>query len=146
MNARQLIEAETPQSVFKQIATPANRNAQVVAEMGFKSKDEVDIGRRVLWRRGPGGWDQKADQYYAITGADWHRVGAFYCVPPGKDVSSYNARECPKEQSTHLHLGGVGHSYPTWEEFFARAVKPELYYPRMKMQGMPFNRPPDQRY
>ena len=145
--ARLILEAENPKGVFKQIATPANR----IAGMRFKSKDEVNIGTKVLHRMTDYGfkgnlWDKANDAWYRTTGSDHHRVSSFWHVPPGRDVSSWSTKQVPKEQSTHLELTGVGGSMLSWDEFFKECIKPELYYPKLKKHGMAFERPPGQRF
>lgn len=146
MNARQLIEAETPKSVFSKVATKANR----LEQMKFHSKDEVNIGTPVLHRMTDYGfkgdmWDKKNDDWYGFTGSDYHRVGSFWRVPPGRSVSSWGVQQVPKEQSTHLELVGVAGHMLSWDEFFAQCLKPELYYPKRKKGRMAFELPPDQR-
>ena len=146
MNARQIIEAESPKAVFRQVATPENR----IAGMKFHSKDEVNKGTPVLHRMTDYGfkgnvWDKKNDEFYKITGSDHHRVGSFWYVPPGRSVSDWGVKQVPKEQSTHLELDGVGPHMLSWEQFFDECLKPELYYPKNKHPGRAFNVPPDQR-
>jgi len=100
MNARALIEAESPKRVFSKVATRQNR----IAGMGFKSKDEVNIGTRILYRMTDYGfkgdvWDKKNDEYYAITGSDNFRVDAFWCCPAGRKFDSWSVRQCKKRKT-----------------------------------------------
>jgi len=116
-----------------------------IKPMRFHGKGAVNRGDRVLWRSAPG-WGKRWDSSYSITGSDWHRIGNFYHVPKGKKIGDWSVRPGPKKGSTHVELNGVGHLYPTWEEFLKYAVNPKLFYPDMKMTGMPFEIPPDKRY
>ena len=145
MNARQLIEAESPKAVFRQVATPENR----IAGMKFHSKDEVNKGTPVLHRSTDYGfkgnvWDEKNDAYYKITGSDHFRVSSFWACPT-KEFVHHRSRQVPKEESTHVGVSGVCGGVFSWDEFFDECLKPELYYPKNKYPGRAFNVPPDQR-
>jgi len=117
-----------------------------VSDMRFKSKDEVNVGTHVLFRMGPSRWNKEDDAYYAVTGSDHMRVGSFWDVPPGRTVSSFGVREVPKEDSTHVEIVGVAGFMLSWDDFFKKCVRPDLYYPNRKMTRMAYEVPPDQRY
>lgn len=148
MNARDIIEAETPKRVFKKVMTPERR----IDMMRFRSKDEVEIGTKVLYRMTDYGfkgnvWDKVNDDYYRISGSDHYRVSSFWFTPPGRKFDpGWPSRQCPKEESTEVSLYGVCGATFTWDEFFKECIKPELYYPKLKKQGMAFDRPPNERY
>lgn len=139
MRARAVLEAETAKRFLKRVAEPQRKEL-----LKFKSKDEVNIGTRVLYRSADYGfkgnfWDEANDRYYGITGSDHHRVDGFY----SKGGMDYVKR--PKEQSTHVSLHGVSGPILSWKEFFERCVKPEYYYPGRNLARMAFEVPPDQR-
>lgn len=147
MTARAIVEAETPKRVFKRVATPENR----IAGMRFKSKDEVNIGTKVLYRGADYGfkgnvWDKANDDFYRISGSDHMQVDGFWFTRPGRTFSpGWPSRLCEKEESTEVSLRGVAGAVFTWDEFFKECIKPELYYPKLKKHGMAFDRPPGQR-
>lgn len=152
MTAREIIEAESPKKAFGDKRGRAATEKARIDAMKFKSKDEVNIGTRVLYRGTDYGfkgnvWDKANDDYYRITGSDNYRVDSFWFTPPGREFSVPGcSRQCPKEQATHVGLRGVAGGVFTWEEFFNDCIKPELYYPDRKMRHMAFEVPPDERY
>lgn len=148
---RALLENEDEDDFKEVVGDPPQgySDERRLRNMRFRSKDEVNIGTKVLYRIGPSGWDKKSDAHYKITGSDWYHVSAFWRCPPGRRLEPHSCQRLKPEQkhlSTHISIYGVCGANFTWEEFFAQCVKPELYYPHMKMKGMPFNVAPDRRH
>jgi hypothetical protein len=67
-----------------------------IKPMRFESRDVVALGDKVLWRCAPG-WGKKWDEYYSITGSDWHRIGGFYTVPKGRKLGDWGVRPRKKK-------------------------------------------------